>query len=227
MSDQDSPKSLTVTSGSALNRKVGRNQHRWKLSVSDHARRVLEESAQRLKWAWEIDKKDPKSYPLNTDYAFAKIERQLSRDTGEESQIEPQARELPPRPAPPKRLSDLLGEKTIKAIYEQQNDGSYEVALRLAASGERKGSIAWRKILLAVNAAYLICVYGVEFVPKPRVQFLHRNLLEIADSTELSDLTHEGIVEFLDDLCPCGKRHKPEAIRKLRKRWTGRGLTRQ
>ena len=122
-----------------------------------------------------------------------------------------------------------MDEKTIKAVYEQQNDGSYEGALKVAASGERNGTSAWRKIWLAANAAYLIRFYGIEFIPRPRVQFLHRRLLEIADATgtnEVADdsinkLTHAGIAEFLDDLCPCGKKHKAETIRKLRKRWTG------
>ena len=222
-------KKLDSPSSPALNPNVGRNQHRWKLWVSDDARCVLEESVQRLKWAWETDKKYPKSYPLNTDYAFAQIQSQLTEGSRDRSQIVPQPPELPsPSPAP-KRLSELVHEKTIKAVYEQQNDGKYENALKLAASGEREGAIAWRKILHAVNAAYLIHSYGDEFIPRPRVQFLHRNLLKIADITSMNelthegiqDLTHEGIVEFLDDLCPCGKKHEAETIRKLRKRWTG------
>ena len=199
------------------------NQHRWKLWVSDHARCVLEELAQRLKWAWQTDKKYPKSYPLNTDYAFAEVHSQLSEGSQDGSKIiQPQTVELPCPPSPPKRLSELVQERTIKAVYEQQNDGSYEDALKLAASGERKGSIAWRKILHAVNAAYLIHSYGDEFIPTPRVQFLHRSLLKVSEEVGMNDQTHEGIVEFLDDLCPCGVRHEPETIRKLRKRWTGR-----
>jgi hypothetical protein len=197
------------------------NQHRWKQWVSDHACCVLEKSAQRLKWTWDTDRKYPKSYPLNTDYAFAQIHSELREGSRDRSQSEQETRELPsPAPAP-KRLSDLVHEKTIKAVYEQQNDGRYKDALKLAAYGEPKGSIAWRKILHAVNAAYLIHSYGEEFIPAPRVQFLHRNLLKIADVVEMDDVTHEGIVEFLDDLCPCGEKHEAETIRKLRNRWTG------
>jgi hypothetical protein len=198
---------------------VGKDQHRWKVSVSDQARFVLEESARRLKWAWEIDKNHPKSYPLNTDKAFSVVHAKLELDSGDRSGIQQQALELPSPPIPPKRLSELLHEKTIKAVYEKQNDGSYEDALKLATSGERKGHATWRKILQAVNAAYLIPYYGDEFIPRPQVHFLHRNLLDIADVVRISDLTHQGIAEFLDDLCPCGRRHEPETIRKLRMRW--------
>lgn len=61
--------------------------------------------------------------------------------------------------------------------------------------------------------------YGVvEFIPKPKVNFLHRELLAIAESLKLNELTTEGLAEFLDDLCPCGKTHNGEAIRKLTKR---------
>jgi hypothetical protein len=210
---------------------VAHNQHRWKDAVSEDALRVLEDSAKRLKWAWAFDKKDPKLFPINTDYVFAEIEEQLSKASQGKSRIRPQPRRLPTLSRPPKSFSALVDEKTIKAVYEQQNNGSYEGALKLAASGERKGTSAWRKIWLAANDAYLIRFYGIEFIPRPRVQFLHRRLLEIADATgsnELADeginkLTHAGIAEFLDDLCPCGKKHKAETIRKLRRRWTGGG----
>ena len=201
--------------------RVAPNQHRWKLSVSEDTLRVLEDSAKRLKWAWAFDKKDPKLFPINADYVFAEIDEQLSKDSQEESPIKPQPRKLPTLPRPPKNFSALVDEKTIKAVYEQQNEGSYEGALKLAGSGGRRGTSAWRKIWLAANDAYLIRFYGIEFIPRPRVQFLHRRLLEIAEQIELSDLHHPGIAEFLDDLCPCGERHKPEAVRKLRKRRTG------
>ena len=156
---------------------VAPNQHRWRLSVSKDALRVLEDSAKRLKWAWAFDKKDPKLFPINTDYVFAEIEEQLSKDSQDESPIKPRPRKLL---VLPKSFSELMDEKTIKAVYEQQNGGSYECARKLAASGGRKGTSAWRKIWLAANEAYLIRFYGIEFIPRPRVQFLHRRLLDIA-----------------------------------------------
>jgi hypothetical protein len=214
-------------SRAVLNAQVQRNRHRWKLSVNDHARNVLEGSAKRLKWAWELDKKDPTSYPLNTDREFAEIGKQLSKLLQDGSQIEPQARMMPPPPCPPQRLSDLVDEKTIKAVYEQQNDGRYAAALKLAASGEGKGASAWRKIVLAVDATYMINFYGMPFIPRPRVHFLHRKLLNIAERVGLNNISHEGIAEFIDDLCPCGKKHKSGTMRKLRKRWSGTARTKK
>jgi hypothetical protein len=203
-----------------LNFEVATNQHRWKLSVNGAARPVLEDLARSLKWAWETDNKDPKSYPINTHSVFAEIKTQLSEISRAKLQVKSQTPKPLPAPSVPRCLSDLVAERTIKAVYEDQNDGSYHAALKLAAYDHRKGASAWRKILLAVDAAYRIGVYGVEFIPRPRVHFLHRNLLKIADVVGMDDLTHEGMVEFLDDLCPCGEKHKAETIRKLRKRWT-------
>jgi hypothetical protein len=51
-----------------------------------------------------------------------------------------------------------------------------------------------------------------------RVHFLPRELLDIVKLLKLNDLTSEGLVDFFDDLCPCGKKHHAEAIRKLGKR---------
>jgi len=206
---------------------VGVNQHRWKQSLSDYSRSVLEEAADRLDWAWQTDMKGPTSYPLNTNYAFGEIKGQIMEALRGRSRIIHQAIGLPPPPPPPGRLSQLVDERTIRVVYEQQHDGTYQNTLKLAASGDRKASSAWRRILRAVNAAYLIGHYGDEFIPKPRVQFLHRELLEIAEVAGLQDLSHQGIVEFLDDLCPCGKRHTAEAIRKLRKRLTAGKLSKR
>ncbi|HXY11263.1 MAG TPA: hypothetical protein VEI52_25745 [Terriglobales bacterium] len=191
---------------------VGRNQHRWKKWIGDdRVRSILEQAAENLKWAWTVDEKDPKSYPVHTSHVLGQIEQQLRQ--------QPSARTITvlPDPVPlPQSLSELVDERTIRAIYEDQNDGSYEDALREAAGFE--GASAWRKILRAVDLAYEIDNFGIA-APKPRVHFLHRSLLALVNSADLHDMSLEGVVEFFDDICPCGKRHNPDAIRKLRKRW--------
>jgi hypothetical protein len=45
---------------------------------------------------------------------------------------------------------------------------------------------------------------------------LHRGLLGIAEHLIIDD--PDGIVEFLDDVCPCGKKHSIEALKKLQDR---------
>jgi hypothetical protein len=198
---------------------VGKDQHRWQKSIDDRALGVLKRAKERLEWAWKTDIRTPSSYPSNTGYAFHEIKGDLRARISEGEQIQRQLVEIPPPPPPPKRLSELVREQTIRAVYEQQNEGNYQEALRQAACGNPKGDLIWRKIWRAIDAAYAIDRYGEELAPKPRVQFLHRNMLEIADLAGLGDLHHEGTVEFLNDTCPCGRKHKSDAVRKLRRRW--------
>lgn len=158
--------------------------------------------------------KSPNSYPLSTSFQLAKFEQLLRRGRGG-----PKASNVWRRPRPPKSFADLIPEDTIKAIYEDQNQERYEDAITRATLGFGDGLAAWRKISRAAEQAYVTEYYGIEFAPRPRVHFLHRNLLLcLAASEELGDLSAQGIVEFLDDVCPCGERHEPDAIRKLKKR---------
>jgi hypothetical protein len=211
---------LTALVGRALNSNVSKNQHRWKKSLNGEMCRVLNDAAKRLEWAWGVDiKEGSKSYPVNTHYAFYEI-REWIEECQQPSRPEVEHKSLKSllKVGPPKRFSELVHDGLIKTVYEDRNAGSYSDALRCAASGDRSAGRAFRKILNAIKVAYFMDRYGPDAAPIPRVHFLHRNLLEIADLLKLADLTHEGIVEFLDDLCPCRKRHTPDAIRKLRKR---------
>jgi hypothetical protein len=134
----------------------------------------------------------------------------------------PRSTKLPSVPEPPPKaenLTDLIEEKTVKAVYEDQNSGSYKDALRKASAGGKQGRVIWRKLLRSIDWAYEIGIRGAEVAPMPRVHFLHRELLDIVTFLELDrDFTSEGLAEFFDDLCPCGKKHQAEAIRKLGKR---------
>ena len=163
-------------------------------------------------------KDGPKSYPINTHYAFSEI-REWIEECQQPNRPEIEHKSLKSLvKGPPKCFSELVDDGLIKTVYEDRNAGSYSDALRCAASGDRSAGRMFRQVLNAIKVAYFINRYGPDAAPIPRVHFLHRNLLEITDLLNLSDLTHGGTVEFLDDLCPCHKRHTPDAIRKLRKR---------
>lgn len=195
-------------------RKTNENQHRWKRSLNPRTVEVLEEAAQRLEVSWEWDRKDPESYPINTDHVLCETVARLRAP----SQVQPTEKGLPPSSPPAKSVHDLIDESTVRTLYEQQHAGSYERALKQASEGFSRGFAAWRKIANSLTAAYRIDFGGTDFIPKPRVHFLHRELLDIAKMLELDQLTSKGLVEFLDDVCPCGKKHTSEALRKLGKR---------
>jgi hypothetical protein len=196
--------------------KVLKNQHRWKNSLGAEACRLLEEGAETLKWAWGLDQQDPKSYPQNTGIAFHQIKGQIGK--GERPSAKRKRFRLCNPPPPPKSFTELINDITVKVVYEDQNAGSYKDALKRAARGDHS---TFRKIVRAIEKVYVIDRAGVEAAPPPRINFLHKNLLEIAKLSGLNDLTDEGILEFLEDLCPCGKVHRPDALRKFRKRWSG------
>jgi hypothetical protein len=194
------------------------NQHRWKGWIEDtRVYDLLENLAGELKRSWKLDRKRPQRFPTNTWWLFVQIEDKLKNKP-----VLLAGSKLPPQPQTPGKFFDLIVERTVKAAYEDHNDDSYEHALKLAAKGDDKGYSAWRKIIRALDVAYRIFHYGLDSAPMPRLQFLHRRLLEIAKSKHLGDQTLGGVVEFFDDVCPCGHKHRPDAIRKLEKRWARR-----
>jgi hypothetical protein len=115
----------------------------------------------------------------------------------------------------------LLDEKIMRAIYEDQHSDNYDAAIRLASSKQRGATKAFPKLLQAAEAAYLVDTFGLHVMRPPRIHFLHRGFLDIAELLGVDDLTNRGLEEFFEDLCPCKKKHNAEAIRKLRKRKAG------
>jgi hypothetical protein len=196
---------------------VKENQgHRWKEWLGEGSvRRILEDAAEEIAWAWGIDKKDSRSYPVNTAETLYQIKERIKEC------LEPRKPIVLRKPhrgivsSSPSSFSDLIYDRTVKVVYEDQNAGTYQNALQRAASGD--GS-TFRKILRAIEHAYAVDQIGPHGAPAPKVQFFHRKLLEIVKVAGINDLKDEGILEFLDDLCPCGEVHERDAIRKLRKR---------
>jgi hypothetical protein len=192
------------------------NEHRWKKSLDVRIVGVLEEAAEQLRISWKFDGEYPNSYPLNTDHVLSETMARLTN----EARVAHSLNVLRKSRVPVKSLYDLIDESTVRRLYEQQHSGGYSQALRQASEGYGSGLAAWKRIVACLVPGYLLAFEGTDGIPKPRVHFLHRSLLEIAKSLELNHLTKEGMGEFLDDVCPCGKKHNAEAIRKLRKRVT-------
>lgn len=118
---------------------MSKNQHRWKLSLRKNVVGVLMNGGEQLTWAWEVDMEYPNSYPLNTYHAFHEIKKRIgecrSQDRGQ-TPITTLQRGIRRKP-PPKNFSELVGEGTIRAVYEEQNVGSYIEALKRARSGRQ------------------------------------------------------------------------------------------
>jgi hypothetical protein len=199
---------------------VSRNQHRWRQWLTDdHKLNVIDGAKERLTWAWETDRDGSWSYPVHTDQAFFEIKEEINNvHPTSQPQLQRKPRKLRLKRTV-KSFSELISDKTIEIVYESHNSGNYKDALNCAVFGQdRAARLTFRRLLKAAETAFEIDQIGIERFPKPRIHLLHRRLLELADQLGLSHLTHAGILEFLNDLCPCRSRHTMEAIRKLRKR---------
>jgi hypothetical protein len=199
----------------AFNARVEKNQHRWRKSLDERSLAILDEFSGKLRDAWDGDSGNPKTYPWWSDEAFGVVRSKLKGNkSGNRSGKLP----LGIRRSPPaRRFADLFDEKLIRAVYKDRHSESYNRTLTLADSRERGAPKAFHQLLRAVETAYWIG-FGFEFVPVPKVHFLHRGLFEVVKLCGLDALTNEGLEEFFEDLCPCGKKHNAEALRKLRKR---------
>jgi hypothetical protein len=156
------------------------NQHRWKMWLEPRVVEVLEEARETLKESWERDKRYPKSYPTNTSHALYDIKAELTRS----SRASKKMTGLPVPPPPPKSVHDFIDERTIKTLYEDRHAGSYKQAIKQASEGDGRGYEAWKRIVNCLRAAYVLS-FGEDYLPKPTVHLLHRELLEIAQLLEL------------------------------------------
>jgi hypothetical protein len=157
--------------GRALNPHVHKNQHRWKEWLDVNVCGVLEDAAARLEWAWAVDMKHPRTFPVNTNYGFCEI-REWIDDCQRTGQPETEHKGLRLRKSrPPRLFSELVDDGIIRAVFEDQNVGSYSDALKLAASGDKSAHFTFSKILKAIEPAYLISHFGEDAAPKPKVHF--------------------------------------------------------
>jgi hypothetical protein len=196
---------------------VRENQgHRWRDWLdNDAVRQILENAAENIAWAWGVDQEYPKSYPVNTGQLLYEIRTRIEESLKPKKPLPIPKRSKGIRPRPPRSFSELIADRAIQVVYEDQNSGTYKDALVLASRGDRP---TFRKIVRAIESVYVMDQVGPDALPRPKTQFLHRNILQIAKVSGLNDQKDEGILEFLDDLCPCGTKHQLDAIRKLRER---------
>ena len=176
---------------------------------------LLWQSVEPLKAAWKRDQKHPKAYPADTSYVLAEIQQRVTRRMGVRSPGRFLSLKIP------KTLSELVSEGTIKSIWEENHNGSFEEAIaRAAASDYKNPNKSWKVfqgIIRAMETAYLVEYWGLEFMGMPKVNILHKGLDEIA-AAGIGDQMERGFAEFLDDLCPCGLKKHREAVRKLASR---------
>jgi hypothetical protein len=189
--------------------------HAWEKWVEPEIRKTLMAGREHLRRAWEHDQTDKNSYPINTAWALAQIRERVS---GRPASKKPKTLRL--RFKRPTTLAELVPDDLIKSVWEENHNSSFESAIMQADDTNDdkhdRSRKAFKGIIRAIEIAYFGRYWGWELLRRPKVSILHRGLDEIARRADLGG-TEKGFVEFLDDLCPCGLKHK-EAVRKLMSR---------
>ncbi len=197
------------------------SEHRWaKWIESPEIVSFLCRAKEQLRIDWERDKKY-KRYPMDTAYRLAYLRGELRRNaSGKHPVKQPRKRLFIART--PRTLSELVPERFVRSIWEDQHSGSFDDAIRVAAEmrhdNQGRPWKVFRGILKAMEDAYHVVFFGPEIMSMPKVSLLHRGLKHLAMEAGLKDQTRDGLAEFLDDICPCGLRSHREAVRKLESR---------
>jgi hypothetical protein len=180
----------------------------------------LWQAKEQLRIAWERDKKY-KRYPMNTSYLLGHLRGKLWRNASGKRPVKQQRKRFLVARTP-RTLSELVPERYVRSIWEDQHSGNFDDAIRIAAQlGPDSGDRPWkvfRGILKAMEDAYYVAFFGHDILPMPKVSLLHRGLKKLAIEAGLEDQTREGFAEFFDDLCPCGLKNHREAVRKMESR---------
>jgi hypothetical protein len=188
-------------------------KHLWQERTSEKRAQLLTGIAEQLRTAWRRDKAGSNGFPMNTSYVVGEVKARLRG--WRPSRI---FRLRAPKSKPLKRLGDILKEETIRGVYEYLYEEPLKDALSRLESSYGEGEQAFDQISEAVRVALSVSWIGVEMLPKPRGNWLHRQLLEVATAANLANLTNREMAEFFNDLCPCGAKHSRETIKKFRQR---------
>lgn len=185
-------------------------KHFWLERTSKKRAQLLTRISQQLKTAWRSDKAGSDGFPLNTAYVVSDLMARLHNRRPSR-----RIRRLP-IPKTPKRLGDVLNERLVRKVHEYLYEEPFGKALGQFYSTE--GEQASEQIRETINVVLAVSRHGEEMLPKPRGNWLHRHLLEVAKAANLGNLTNREMAEFFDDLCPCGSKHSRETMKKFRQR---------
>src|SRR5487761_150384 len=190
--------------------------HRWAKLIDDKKVVHLWKSSGPLKAAWERDRKNT-TYPMDTSYELAMLQERISPEPTTARRVTGWFMRRVP-----KTIAQLVPEKLVKNIWEDQHSGRFEDAVAIANqlnyNNQEKPWKVFQGIMHAMESAYWVSFFGPEIMSMPKVNILHSGLKQVAIAAGLKGQTREGFAEFLDDLCPCGLKNHREAVRKMESR---------
>jgi hypothetical protein len=172
--------------------------------------KLLVDSKEEVRKAWERDERGSKGFPLNTWYLLSELESRLNG-----WRPRPRLRHMS-LPKTLTRLSDVLPEKVVREVHEYLYEEPFQDALtEMAANVSEK---AFARIRTTIETALEVRRFGEQALPTPRGNWLHRQILGIVRAAQPDRITDSEMAQLFNYLCPCGHEHKREAMKKFRSR---------
>ena len=131
----------------------------------------LREGKERLKWAWEVDRKGNYRFPINTDKACSEIQENVSKKHRRKRRIM-----RLPKPKLAESLAELLlPEKTVKSVWELDHNTGLQNAIKEAAGASYPDVDqcfkTFQAILRAIETAYLVNTWGLGILAQAKNQY--------------------------------------------------------
>lgn len=170
--------------------------------------RLLLSSAENIRLAWDRDNRGTKAFPMNTAFLLGEIEARLKG-------WRPRTVRSVPYPKAPTRLLDILPEKVVRQVHEYLHEEPFLDALDELRSGDPDKK-ALGRIKETIDTALSFYRFGEQALPKPRGNWLHRQILSFIQASTSEKFTDSELAELFDYFCPCGSSHNREAMKKFR-----------
>jgi hypothetical protein len=177
--------------------------------------RLLLESKAQIRQAWDWDDQGTKGFPMNTSQLLYEIETRLKGRRPRKRRKGLKGIRL----KPPTQLRDILPERTVYQVHEYLYEEPFKEALVDLYSADAR-SQALERIRNTILNALTAHQFGYEALPKPRGNWLHRQVLGVLAAAAPGKFSDLEMVKLFDYFCPCGTAHNREAMKKFRWRLT-------
>jgi hypothetical protein len=173
--------------------------------------KLLLESKAQIGQAWDWDNQGTKGFPMNTAHLLDEIELRLKgwRPRKHRKSLRGIHRK------PPTQLRDILPERTVHQVHEYLYEEPFKEALVDLYSADAR-SQALERIRNTILSALTVEQLGYEALPRPRGNWLHRQVLGVLTAAAPGKFSDLDMVKLFDYFCPCGTAHNREAMKKFR-----------
>jgi hypothetical protein len=173
--------------------------------------RLLLESKDQINLAWDRDDRGTKRFPMNTAHLLYERGALLKGWRPRKNR----KKGMRIRLKEPKCLGDILPDRDVEQIHEYLHEEPFREAL-IDLYSQEGHSRALKRITETVGAALFAVQHGYETLPKPRGNWLHRQILDVLTAAAPGKFSDRDMAKLFNYFCPCGAEHNREAMKKFR-----------